>query len=58
MWTVQRENRRMADKPRECERLGGLDAEHDWASALSKGEQHLIAVSRLPNGERPRPIDT
>jgi putative ATP-binding cassette transporter len=29
------------------ERLGGLDVEHDWASALSKGEQHLVAVTRL-----------
>src|SRR5262249_42235550 len=29
------------------ERVGGLDSEHDWADALSLGEQHLIAVARL-----------
>src|SRR5205085_5757797 len=28
-------------------RVGGLDAEHDWTSALSQGEQHMIAVARL-----------
>src|SRR5262249_37947196 len=29
------------------QRLGGLDVEHDWANALSLGEQHLVAVARL-----------
>jgi putative ATP-binding cassette transporter len=29
------------------ERVGGLDAEHDWASTLSLGEQQLLAVARL-----------
>jgi putative ATP-binding cassette transporter len=29
------------------QRLGGLDVAHDWASALSQGEQHLVAVARL-----------
>ena len=28
-------------------RVGGLDVEHDWASAFSQGEQHLIAIARL-----------
>jgi putative ATP-binding cassette transporter len=29
------------------ERLGGLDAEHDWAAALSQAEQQLLAFARL-----------
>jgi putative ATP-binding cassette transporter len=29
------------------ERIGGLDALHDWTSALSRGEQHLISIARL-----------
>jgi putative ATP-binding cassette transporter len=29
------------------ERVGGLDSEHDWANALSPGEQHLLALARL-----------
>lgn len=29
------------------ERLGGLDAEHDWGATLSLGEQQLIAFARL-----------
>jgi putative ATP-binding cassette transporter len=29
------------------ERLGGLDAEHDWRTTLSLGEQQLIAFARL-----------
>jgi putative ATP-binding cassette transporter len=29
------------------DRLGGLDVEHDWAAALSFGEQHLITMARL-----------
>jgi putative ATP-binding cassette transporter len=28
-------------------RLGGLDVEHDWESAFTQGEQHLIAIARL-----------
>ena len=28
-------------------RVGGLDVEHDWASAFSQGEQHLVAIARL-----------
>jgi vitamin B12/bleomycin/antimicrobial peptide transport system ATP-binding/permease protein len=28
-------------------RVGGLDVEHDWASAFSQGEQHMIAIARL-----------
>jgi putative ATP-binding cassette transporter len=28
-------------------RMGGLDVEHDWSSALSQGEQHLVSVARL-----------
>ncbi len=27
--------------------VGGLDAEHDWSTALSLGEQHLLALARL-----------
>jgi putative ATP-binding cassette transporter len=29
------------------ERVGGLDAEHDWPHVLSPGEQQLLAVARL-----------
>jgi putative ATP-binding cassette transporter len=29
------------------ERVGGLDEEHDWANALSAGEQQLLALARL-----------
>jgi vitamin B12/bleomycin/antimicrobial peptide transport system ATP-binding/permease protein len=29
------------------ERLGGLDAEHNWASVLSLGEQQQLAFARL-----------
>ena len=29
------------------QRVGGLDAEHDWANAVLPGEQHLIAIARL-----------
>jgi putative ATP-binding cassette transporter len=28
-------------------RIGGLDVVHDWANALSQGEQHLVAIARL-----------
>lgn len=27
--------------------VGGLDAEHDWSTTLSLGEQHLLALARL-----------
>ena len=29
------------------DRVGGLDVEHDWANALSPGEQHLVAIARV-----------
>jgi putative ATP-binding cassette transporter len=29
------------------DRVGGLDAEHDWAASFSLGEQHLIALARV-----------
>ncbi len=29
------------------ERVGGLDAEHDWPNALTPGEQQLLAFARL-----------
>jgi putative ATP-binding cassette transporter len=29
------------------ERVGGLEAEHDWATTLSVGEQQLLGVARL-----------
>jgi ABC-type uncharacterized transport system fused permease/ATPase subunit len=29
------------------ERVGGLEAEHDWATTLSVGEQQLLAMARL-----------
>jgi putative ATP-binding cassette transporter len=29
------------------ERLGGLEAEHDWSAALSQAEQQLLAFARL-----------
>jgi putative ATP-binding cassette transporter len=29
------------------ERVGGLDAVHDWPATLSAGEQQLLAVARL-----------
>ena len=28
-------------------RVGGLDAEHDWAGAFSEGEQHLVGLARV-----------
>jgi putative ATP-binding cassette transporter len=34
-------------------RVGGLDAEQDWSSGLSPGEQHLLAFARVLL-ERPR----
>ena len=30
-----------------AERLGGLDAEHDWAKVLSIGEQQRLAFARV-----------
>jgi putative ATP-binding cassette transporter len=29
------------------ERIGGLDVERDWSSALSRGEQHLVGIARV-----------
>jgi putative ATP-binding cassette transporter len=38
---------RAVDLEAAVERVGGLDVEHDWTSAFSLGEQHLIAIARL-----------